>query len=149
MWNARRSIILSKWCVAAVGLLLLGVLVLSPLVVGWLLAHMRDLRPWYGICFYLSFFTGGPLCFVLLFSLFRLLQNMERDKVFCRENVAYMRRISWACFAGGCIALASGLYWVPWLAVAAAAGFVGLVVRVFKNVLAQAVALKEENDFTI
>lgn len=149
MWDSRRSILLSKWCVAAFGLLLAGVLVFSPFVVGWLLAYMRAPKPWYGPCFYISFFTGGPLCFFLLISLFRLLRNMERGEVFCQTNIRYMRRISWACFAGGVIALASGLYWVPWLAVAAAAGFVGLVVRVFKNVLAQAVKLKEENDYTI
>ncbi len=149
MWNARRSLMLSRWCVVAFALALVGVLACSPWVVGWLLSYMREPLPYYPLCFYLTFFTGGPLCLAMLYFLFRLLQNMSRNEVFVRQNTAYMRRISWACLAGGGIALLSGLYWVPWLAVAVAALFAALVVRVFKNVLAQAIHYKEENDYTI
>ncbi len=149
MWNARRSLMLSKLCVVGFALALLGVLVGSPWVVGWLLSYMRAPLPYYAVCFYLTFFTGGPLCLYMLYSLFRLLQNMGEAQVFVQQNTVYMRRISWACLVGGCLAALSAIYWTPWLAVAVAALFAGLVVRVFKNVLAQAIRLKEENDYTI
>ena len=41
------------------------------------------------------------------------------------------------------------LYYMPFLIVSAAAAFVGLILRVVKNVFAEAVRLKDENDYTI
>jgi len=38
---------------------------------------------------------------------------------------------------------------MPWLAVAVAAGFMGLIVRVLKNVVERAVALQDEVDCTV
>ena len=38
---------------------------------------------------------------------------------------------------------------MPFLIVSAAAAFVGLILRVVKNVFAEAVRLKDENDYTI
>ena len=43
----------------------------------------------------------------------------------------------------------SALYYMPFLIVSAAAAFVGLILRVVKNVFAEAVRLKDENDYTI
>ena len=47
------------------------------------------------------------------------------------------------------ICVVSCAYYIPFFFVAIAAGFVGLIVRVIKNVFAEAIALKDENDFTI
>lgn len=151
MWNARRSLLLSKWCVILFGILVVALLAASPWAIDWLLVlgYLRQPAPYCRIGFFLTFFVGAPFCLFLLYSLYRLLWNIERDVIFTEKNVAYMRRISWASLFGGLIALASSLYWAPWLAVAVAAAFMGLVARVFKNVMAQATALKEENDYTI
>ncbi|NLB53899.1 MAG: DUF2975 domain-containing protein, partial [Syntrophomonadaceae bacterium] len=59
------------------------------------------------------------------------------------------RRISWSCFLGAVIALVSVFYYNSWLFVAVAAAFMGLIVRVLKNVFAQAVELKNESDYTV
>jgi len=42
-----------------------------------------------------------------------------------------------------------GSYWIPWFAVGIAAAFMGLIVRVIKNVVAKAVSLQDDADFTI
>ena len=51
--------------------------------------------------------------------------------------------------AGGGLCLLSMFYYPPFGVIAFAAVFVGMIVRVVKNVMAEAVALKEEADFTI
>jgi len=38
---------------------------------------------------------------------------------------------------------------LPFLLLAAGSGFMGLILRVVKNVFAEAIFIKEENDFTI
>ena len=47
------------------------------------------------------------------------------------------------------ILLVSGFYYILFVIGAVAAGFFGLILRVVKNVIEQAVILKNENDFTI
>jgi hypothetical protein len=87
---------------------------------------------------------------VALFCLDRLLANIMKDAVFTAENVKALRAISWCCFAGAFILTVTALYFAPiLLVVAAVAAFFGLIVRVVKNVINAAVALKSENDFTI
>jgi hypothetical protein len=85
-----------------------------------------------------------------LFLLDRLLTNIRKGQVFTEENVKALRAISWCCFAEAFILAAAALYFAPiLLAVSAAVAFFGLILRVVKNVIAAAVALKAENDFTI
>jgi hypothetical protein len=85
-----------------------------------------------------------------LLLLDRLLSNITKDKVFAEENVKALRIISWCCFAEALILAAAALYFAPILfAVAICAAFFGLIIRVVKNVVDAAVALKTENDFTI
>jgi hypothetical protein len=85
-----------------------------------------------------------------LFLLDRLLTNIRQERVFTEENVKALRAISWCCFAEAFILAAAALYFAPiLLAVSAAVAFFGLILRVVKNVIAAAVALKAENDFTI
>ena len=47
------------------------------------------------------------------------------------------------------LCLVSAWYYLPWLLVAVAAGFMALIVRIVKNCFAQAAAMKDELDFTI
>jgi len=47
------------------------------------------------------------------------------------------------------ISFVSVFYYFPWVFVAVAAAFMGLIVRVVKNVVAQAVALQNEVDYTV
>ena len=60
-----------------------------------------------------------------------------------------LRRCSWCCMAVAAICLVFTAALFYFLLVAAAAAFIGLILRVIKNVFQQALALKEENDYTI
>jgi hypothetical protein len=85
-----------------------------------------------------------------LLLLDRLLSNITKGKVFAEENVKALRAISWCCFAEAFILAIAALYFAPILfAVAIVTAFFGLILRVVKNVIDAAVALKAENDFTI
>ena len=82
--------------------------------------------------------------------LVKLLLLVRRHQVFTDKAVSCLRTISWCCFieAGLCLVTARPFFPVHYAA-AFAAGFLGLVLRVVKNVIEEAVALKAENDFTI
>lgn len=96
-----------------------------------------------------TIYSGSVPAAILLFSLYRLLHRIELGQVFIAINVEYLRRISWSCFSGAIICFASTTYYFPWVFVAIAAAFMGLIVRVIKNVIAQAVELKNESELTI
>ncbi len=79
----------------------------------------------------------------------RLILNVKKDIVFVPENVKYMRYTSWCCFVIGIIFFFLGFRILLAFAIAAAAAMVGLILRVIKNVFAEAVVIKSENDLTI
>jgi hypothetical protein len=84
-----------------------------------------------------------------LFSLDRLLANIKARNVFIEKNVKHLRVISWCSFIVSAILFVFGFYYLLFLLMAVAAAFFGLILRVVKNVIEQAVAIKNENDFTI
>ena len=99
--------------------------------------------------FLASTYTVAVPAAAALYGLWRLLKNISGGAVFVAENVAYLRLLSWCCIAAGLVCLASALYYMPFLLLSAAAAFVGLMLRVVKNAFAEAVNIKNENDYTI
>ena len=95
------------------------------------------------------YYTFCVPVYVALFSLDRLLAAVKLDKVFTAQNVRYLRIISWASFAAALVLLVSSLVSITFFALAIVAAFVGIILRVVKNLFAAAVELQEENDFTI
>ncbi len=87
--------------------------------------------------------------YILLYSLFMLLKNMEAKKVFIAQNVAYLRRVSWCCVAAAILCGVTAIVWPSHGLVALAAAFMALIVRVVKNVFAQAILMQDELDFTV
>ncbi len=86
---------------------------------------------------------------IALFSLDQLLFNIKVGKVFIYKNVAILRRISWCCFIAALVLIPGAFFSLVFLLLAVMSGFMGLILRVVKNVFEAAVALKAENDFTI
>ena len=75
---------------------------------------------------------------------------VRRRQVFTDQAVSCLRTISWCCFIEAGLFVVNGvLFFGIDLVLAFVAGFLGLVLRVVKNVIEEAVALKAENDFTI
>ena len=82
--------------------------------------------------------------------LVKLLLLVKKRLVFTDGAVSCLRTISWCCFIEAALLLVTVRVFFPaHLAAAFVAGFLGLVLRVVKNVIEEAVALKAENDFTI
>ncbi|MGI6586926.1 MAG: DUF2975 domain-containing protein [Gracilibacteraceae bacterium] len=149
MWNGKKSISLSKFCVLAFSVMLIGTDLSAPWIVKWFLSFSRASLVGKEALFLSTIYSGSVPAAVLLFCLYRLLYHIENEQVFITANVEYLRRISWSCFAGAIICFASISYYFPWIFVAVAAAFMGLIVRVVKNVVAQAVELKNESELTI
>ena len=87
--------------------------------------------------------------YVALVTLDRLLAAVQRGQVFTANNVRRLRLISWACFAAAVVLAISGYVSLTFLALAIIAVFFGVVLRAMKNLFAAAVALQDENDYTI
>ena len=82
--------------------------------------------------------------------LVKLLLLVRQHLVFTDGAVSCLRTISWCCFIEAGLFVVNGvLFFGIDLVLAFVAGFLGLVLRVVKNVIEEAVALKAENDFTI
>ena len=102
------------------------------------------------IAIFISIYACFIPAMIALFSLDRLLRNIKLDLVFMRDNVKYLRIISWCCFAIAAVLIYSwfSISYV-FAFVAAAAAFFGLLMRVVKNVIDAAREIKDENDYTI
>lgn len=149
MWNGEKSISLSKFCILIFMCLLILTVVSAPWLTRWFVdfsrADLKAAEPYFLVTIYAGTVPAG----YLLYSLFRLIRRIESEQVFITENVEHLRRISWSSFLGAGISLISTFYYFPWVFVAVAAAFMGLIVRVVKNVVAQAVMLKNEVDYTV
>ena len=153
MWTKSKSVkltVILVWlCTAAAAAAVFAIPFLVRLYIGF--------RPEYGavsrqqLTLLLTILLYAALVPVLiaLWRLIGLLHNIMREAVFVRENCTHLRILSYCCFAV-CALFAGFSFWMPGLLIIAfAAGFMGLILRVLKNVFAEAVALREENDGVI
>jgi len=97
------------------------------------------------ICLYVCNVPG----FVLIFCMDRLLRNLCQGIVFDSRNVRLLRIVSICCFAACAVCLAGSLRIFFLGFVALAAGFVGLIVRIVKNVFSAAIDMRSELDLTV
>lgn len=81
--------------------------------------------------------------------LFALLLRVRDGRVFSAGSVALIRGISWCSAAVGLVFAGLGYCFPLALIVAVAALFLALSVRVVKNVIEEATAIKSENDLTV
>ena len=152
LWDARKSTTLSivmAWAALAAGVASLGFVV--PL-----LRMIRFASDIFDDAFVVR--AAGPAYACLVFGivavivLLRLLGDIRRGEVFTLANVRRLRAISYCGFA---IALACALgatITLPrpaFIALGLVAAFMGLLMRVIKNVIDAARLLKEDADFTI
>ena len=97
------------------------------------------------LCLYLAA-VCGEIC---LWHLGKLLGNIRKDIVFTAGNCRHLRWISWCCLMAAIPFGVFGFWRFVSFVIAFAAGFFGLILHVLKNVFDKAVALQEENDYTI
>jgi cytochrome c oxidase assembly factor CtaG len=150
-WNDRRSLLLTKGCVAVLLAVSVGMTAAGPWEIEALLAA-KQLRLAVGAARMLLYpvsYGCAAAALVMLADLYRFLSRLQKGEVFTAKNVAALRRISWCCAVAGALALTAGAAYLPFVFLAVAAGFMALLVRVIKNAFAQAVGMKNELDYTI
>lgn len=155
MWNKDKSLLLSIVVCFIFAAILTAGLFLGPWAVSlWFSAYrgfnpelsaMKHLLTLFVYCFY----PCAVFAYITLYSLIKLLFNIKKQKIFINQNVKYLRRISWCCFAVALITLIGGLFYIPFFFIAIAAAFIGLMLRIVKNVMQSAVEIKAENELTI
>jgi len=149
-WTAKKSIVLSQCFVLLFAVLLLALdIFCMPFV--WALFHISPVLD-HGFGpepLIVTVYLCSIPAWVILWSLQRLLRRIRNGDVFCEENVRDMRRTSWCCMLVSVICLAAALFHPLLLLIAAAAAFIGLIVRIVRDSFRQAVAMKDELDFTV
>ena len=152
MWNKTKSLALSRILVIIMFAFLGVLLVCIPIISRW----FDDFSVGSG------FFEGSvflPVCIMLYIcdvfafaavgALHILLKNISKDEVFTEINSKCLRVISWACVFAGITFLVFAMWRFELAFAAFFAAFLGLVIRVLKNVFEKAVEIKSENDFTV
>ena len=148
-WSKDKSLLLSRICVAAFAVLLLALDIGCYWLARWFFVELRGM-PWqYALLLMVTVYLCSILAWVLLWKLWGLLAAIRAGEVFSEANVSRLRAVSWCCFGAALITLLSCLYYLPFLFAAVAAAFVGLIVRIVKNVFRQALDMKSELDLTI
>ena len=144
MWNSRKSVTLSIALLYICAVVLLTACFFAPFVIRHL--TRADWAYTFGL---LIFYICVGIAFVTIVLLHRLLHNIRHGQVFVSQNNCLLRYISWCCFAVCILTLAGGFAFYSLFLVCAAAGFMGMILRVVKNILSTATDLKAENELTI
>ncbi len=149
MWNPAKSVILSSVCTKLVILLVIGFAFLAPNLVDYYLGNVAIKHPDTAFSFLVTVYACCVPALYALYCLDRLLANIKKKEIFIGKNVKYLRRISWCCFAVSALILVAAFSSFLLFIAAIAASFIGLILRVVKNVIEQAMIIKDENDLTI
>lgn len=148
MWKNSISILLSKSITILYGILIILATPFIPKITSLFIGNIegKDLYFKYLI---LILYSTIPFAMVLLFCLYCLLNNINQNKVFIDKNILLLRISSWCCFYSSCIYFIFSSRYIFAMMIATTIAFGGLIFCVIKNVLNQAIILKNENDFTI
>lgn len=147
-WNANKSILLSRAMVYLFAAAVIAVDIAGPWVCRWLVTILPHTDPSFSILLGCLYVCSIP-AFLLLYSMHRLLRNLQKGMIFTPENVKLLRAVSYCCFCAGLVCLCCSFCFPSLLIVTLAAGFVGLIVRIVKNVFQQAIEMKDELDLTV
>ena len=147
-WNKDKSVTLSLVCVIVFGLCLLALDIGAYWIALWFTQN-RFYRFEFGLLLMASIYIGSGFAWLCLYQLWRLLGNVKRGALFVPDNVRCMRIVSWCCVWAAAVCLVSAAYYLPFIFVAVAAGFMALIVRIVKNAFAQAITMKNELDLTV
>ena len=155
LWNSKRSIILTKFCILA----LMVISVIMMFCGRYLISRFLSMTGGAKIniskefSFYIITFISyilGIIAQVTLFCMFKFVTNLEKDLVFIPQNIKWLRFISYGCLSAGLLLIiVAVVYHKLYLIFSLAALFMMLIVRVIKNAFEQAVKMKEELDLTI
>lgn len=159
MWNKEKSVLLTQFIVRACYVLLAAAVIILPFIFNETGDSVRiNMLTTLGKYVIAPFYVLVPAGYAALICIDKLLINIKKEIVFDVKNVKLLRIISWCCFyaAAACftsfivIAIVENyILGTALLLIGAGAIFMGLVLRVIKNVFEHAIVIKDENDLTI
>ena len=97
----------------------------------------------------ITLYCAVPFAVAALVCLDVLLRNIRKEQPFITQNVTMLRIISYCCFAEVLVFVYLAVLKPFVITILVACAFMGLILRVVKNVFEQAIRIREENDFTI
>ena len=151
-WSQMKSLKLSRLLVAGMFFLLIALMFTSNIVAEWFCAVSVGngiLTSGLEIAVTVMICICDAFALTAVAALNKLLTNISKNEVFIPQNTKCLRLISWCCVFAGITMIIFSLWKYIFLFAAFLALFIGLVMRVMKNVFEKAVELKSENDFTI
>lgn len=151
-WSKTRSLMLSRILVYALLFLLIAAVVCVPAISKWYDSISAEVGLIKGsafvpVCVMLYICDAFALCAANALRI--LLRNINNEDVFIEQNTKCLRIISWCCMFAGITFCIFGIWRFSFFFAGFFALFLGLVMRVLKNVFEKAVEIKSENDFTI
>lgn len=162
MKHSEKSVLLTQFIVrTCYVLLLLAVIALPVIVFKDSLTFMRgfaelNILKAFGKKIIIPFYLVVPAGYAALVCLDKLLVNVRNGRVFEKHSVTLLRVLSYCCFYAAAVGLVSffvvakiNMPLESILILSIGEGFVGLVVRVVKNVFEKAIEIKDENDLVI
>ena len=150
-WDSKKSITLSLILCYTAAACVLAAMVFGPWIVEKYYTIGRHMTPKpedYAMILSVAYPMAVPVL-TAIFSLVGMLYRIRRESPFSVKNVRTLRFISWCCFLVALITFVGGFFKIPFWLYTAASLFLGVILRVIKNVMQQAVELREENDLTV
>lgn len=150
MWNKDRSILLSQILVRICYAVVAVCVIAAPRLVKLYetVVEAQNVSNVYTPLL-ITIYACVPPAVTALVCLDLLLHNIKKNRTFVSQNVKLLRSLSLCCF---CVAVVFVYFSVlrPFaFLIVFAAAFLGIILRVVKNCFQQAIAIREENDFTI
>lgn len=147
--NDAGSILLSRILVWVFGALILVLDWAVWPISRWLMLFIVDMQFRDTVLLIICLYVCNVPGVVLLWCMDKLLRNLRQGKVFDGDNVGLLKNISICCFVVSIISLSlcSRIYFLGIVALMTA--FMGLIVRIIKNVFSSAIAMRSELDLTV
>lgn len=151
MWNKDKSIILSSCIIKAVYAAVVFCCIGAPWMVRFYDQQvvLPQGEPSVFVPLLITLYCMVPPAVCALICLDKLLYNIKKGEPFTVGNVKLLRILSYCCFAIAIVFIYFAFLRPFAFVIVLVAGFIGLILRVVKNCFEQAVAIREENDYTI
>ena len=107
------------------------------------------LAPWERTCILVDAYAMFAVAFAAVALLILLLRTTLSEKVFSEGALRTLDGLSLCCFGEGILVIYIAVYFPAALCLTLAAFFLGVCLRVVRNVIAEAMRYKEENDLTV
>ncbi len=157
--SSRASTLISLILAVTLVVFLLGMMVVMPIflekaplllhIYGWFAEKDAVLGLSGAAVFWLWAYAVMAVAETCCVAMVLLLFRVRRSLVFTPITVSLIRFVSWGCLLIALLCLLVVYHFHMSYMLALAAGFLGVCVRVVKNVIEEATAIKNENDLTV